>query len=66
MNIICFIAVLGTNIGDEISIYVDLSKTIKKGFRKVFESSKKVFIGNGVVRMDRSKLFSENVTKRLV
>ncbi|KAK9877065.1 hypothetical protein WA026_016091 [Henosepilachna vigintioctopunctata] len=50
----------GCQTGDNVSIYVDLAKKCNKGFSKIYKEAK-VFIGNGVVVMPRSSLFSPNL-----
>ncbi|EFA09726.1 tRNA (cytosine(72)-C(5))-methyltransferase NSUN6 isoform X2 [Tribolium castaneum] len=45
-------------IGDNVSIYVDLDKKCKKGFLKLY-NGKKTFIGNGEVILGRNHLFCE-------
>ncbi|XP_017780642.1 PREDICTED: putative methyltransferase NSUN6 [Nicrophorus vespilloides] len=49
----------GTKVDDEVSIYVDVDKVCKKGL-KAFEGNK-VYVGNGIARMDRHHLFGENL-----
>ncbi|XP_060527902.1 tRNA (cytosine(72)-C(5))-methyltransferase NSUN6 isoform X2 [Cylas formicarius] len=53
--------VAGTQLNDAVSIYVDIEKNCKKGFQKIYEG-KKVFIGNGLVKIVRKNLFGENLT----
>lgn len=47
----------GTNIGDEVSVYADLTRLCKKG-RKLGFFGDRVFIGNGIVHMNRRQLFT--------
>ncbi|KAK9694225.1 16S rRNA methyltransferase RsmB/F [Popillia japonica] len=50
----------GITRNDKVSIYADLENKCRKGFPKVFNSEKKLFIGNGIVKMTRSDLFGED------
>nr|CAI5843796.1 unnamed protein product [Callosobruchus analis] len=54
----------GCQIGDFVSIYADINKKCKRGFQKLYEDDGKLFIGNGVVRMQRYQLFSENAAQK--
>ncbi|XP_066147003.1 tRNA (cytosine(72)-C(5))-methyltransferase NSUN6 [Euwallacea fornicatus] len=49
--------VSGTQIGDYVSVYADLSKKCRKGFLKIYSDGAKLFIGNGLVKMSRDLLF---------
>ncbi|KAI4460384.1 hypothetical protein MML48_5g00014518 [Holotrichia oblita] len=51
----------GITLNDKVSIYADLENNCRKGFQKAFNSDKKLFIGNGIVKMTRSDLFGENL-----
>ncbi|XP_044754088.1 tRNA (cytosine(72)-C(5))-methyltransferase NSUN6 [Coccinella septempunctata] len=55
--------VSGCQIGDEVSIYVDIMKTCKRGLQKLFTGSK-LHIGNGIVRMQRSELYGADLNPR--
>jgi hypothetical protein len=50
--------ITGTQIGDHVSVYADVTKKCKKGLPKIY-NDEKVFLGNGVVKMDRKQLFCE-------
>ncbi|CAH2001790.1 unnamed protein product [Acanthoscelides obtectus] len=54
----------GCQIGDLVSIYADVHKKCKKGFQKLFEDEGKLFIGNGIVKMQRYQLFSNNIVQK--
>ncbi|XP_050299786.1 tRNA (cytosine(72)-C(5))-methyltransferase NSUN6 [Anthonomus grandis grandis] len=53
--------VSGTQVDDKVSIYADLNKKCKKGLLNIFLDPKKIFIGNGIVKMTREQLFGENL-----
>nr|CAH7720321.1 unnamed protein product [Callosobruchus chinensis] len=61
--IIAYLYLPGCQIGDFVSVYADINKKCKRGFQKLYEDEGKLFIGNGVVRMQRYQLFSENVAQ---
>lgn len=50
--------VAGCQLNDDVSIYADIAKQCKKGLQKVYESTSKVHIGNGRIKMQRHHLFS--------
>ncbi|XP_066252617.1 tRNA (cytosine(72)-C(5))-methyltransferase NSUN6 [Euwallacea similis] len=56
--------VSGTQIGDHVSVYVDLSKKCRKGFLKIYSDDTKVFIGNGLVKMSRDLLFGPDFSPK--
>ncbi|CAG9819441.1 unnamed protein product [Phaedon cochleariae] len=52
----------GSQIGDKVSIYADMLKKCKRGLQKRLSGDgEKLFIGNGVVKMQRHQLFAENL-----
>nr|XP_022907748.1 putative methyltransferase NSUN6 [Onthophagus taurus] len=50
----------GAQLNDKVSVYVDVNKKCKKGFCDIFNLGRKVFVGNGVVKMTRKELFCDN------
>ena len=48
---------VGTRIGDKINVFADLNGKCKKGTKCHYESDVKIFIGTGIVRMQRHQLF---------
>ncbi|KAG5866399.1 hypothetical protein JTB14_025990 [Gonioctena quinquepunctata] len=51
----------GSQINDKVSIYADVDKKCKRGLQKTFEG-RKLFIGNGILKMQRHQLFAENIS----
>ncbi|XP_058805330.1 tRNA (cytosine(72)-C(5))-methyltransferase NSUN6 isoform X2 [Phymastichus coffea] len=47
----------GLNIGDSVSVYVDLKQACKRGLVKLYDDESKLFIGNGIVKMMREQIF---------
>nr|XP_018903840.1 PREDICTED: putative methyltransferase NSUN6 [Bemisia tabaci] len=45
--------------GTEVSVFADASNRCKRGFLREFVDNSKTFVGNGVVKMDRYRLFNE-------
>lgn len=63
----CFIRVclsVGTKVGEEVSIYADLSGKCKKGLIKCDEVVEKLYIGNGIAKMQRYQLFGNDPKPR--
>ncbi|CAG9829992.1 unnamed protein product [Diabrotica balteata] len=55
--------VSGCQVNENVSIYADVAKKCKKGLQRIYENDFKIFIGNGVVKMQRHQLFAtENIT----
>ncbi|XP_019875329.2 tRNA (cytosine(72)-C(5))-methyltransferase NSUN6 [Aethina tumida] len=52
----------GTQLGDKVSVYADISKKCKKGLQKVYPECDKIFVANGIAKMQRQELFGENLT----
>ncbi|XP_056649182.1 tRNA (cytosine(72)-C(5))-methyltransferase NSUN6 [Diorhabda sublineata] len=50
--------VAGCQLNEDVSIYADIAKKCKKGFQKVYDSTSKIHIGNGKIKMQRHHLFS--------
>lgn len=55
--------ILGTQIGNDVSIYADLNGKCKRGFQKLY-NDKKIFIGNGRAETQRYQLFGQGVKPR--
>ncbi|XP_072379495.1 tRNA (cytosine(72)-C(5))-methyltransferase NSUN6 [Diabrotica undecimpunctata] len=54
--------VSGCQINENVSIYADVAKKCKKGLQRIYENDFKIFIGNGIVKMQRHQLFAtENI-----
>lgn len=47
-----------------VSIYADISGKCLKGFLKKYEDTKRLFIGNGLVKMTRDELFGEDLSPK--
>uniref|UniRef100_A0A6P7G4J9 Methyltransferase NSUN6 n=1 Tax=Diabrotica virgifera virgifera TaxID=50390 RepID=A0A6P7G4J9_DIAVI len=57
--------VSGCQINENVSIYADVAKKCKKGLQKIYEDDFKIFIGNGIVKMQRHQLFAtDNIAPR--
>lgn len=41
-----------------VSVYADLAKGCKRGYQKFYNDPMKMFVGNGVTKMNRRQLFS--------
>ncbi|RZC37461.1 methyltransferase NSUN6, partial [Asbolus verrucosus] len=52
----------GSQIGGHVSVYADVAKKCKKGLQRVY-NHKKIFLGNGIIKMDRHQLFRDNHNK---
>ncbi|XP_049809806.1 tRNA (cytosine(72)-C(5))-methyltransferase NSUN6 isoform X4 [Schistocerca nitens] len=50
----------GTQIGDIVSVFADVSKNCKKGLQCVYPDDQKYFVGNGIVRMSRRQLYGKD------
>lgn len=55
-----------TAIDERVNIYADAEGVCKKGTNTIFESDRKVFIGIGVVQMQRYQLFGANLVPRYI
>lgn len=50
----------GTKLDEPVNVFVDIEAKCRKGTSTVYESEQKVFIGTGIVLMQRHELFGEN------
>lgn len=57
---------LGAQIDENVSIYCDLDKKCKRGLQKIYDYGKKLFIANGVIKMQRHQLFTDNLSLRYI
>ncbi|XP_050536587.1 tRNA (cytosine(72)-C(5))-methyltransferase NSUN6 isoform X2 [Daktulosphaira vitifoliae] len=51
-------------IDSSISVYADLAKECKRGYQKHYKNPLKMFVGNGIVKMDRRQLFSGDMNPK--
>ncbi|XP_025406933.1 putative methyltransferase NSUN6 isoform X2 [Sipha flava] len=51
-------------IGSTISVYTDLAQRCKKGYQKYYDNPLKIFVGNGVAKMNRRQLFSGDMNPK--
>lgn len=54
----------GTALDECVNIFADIQGKCKQGTNKLFESIEKVFIGIGIVKMQRHQLFGLNLNPR--
>lgn len=55
---------LEVKIGSTISVYTDLAQRCKRGYPKYYDNPLKIFVGNGVARMNRRQLFSGDMNPK--
>jgi hypothetical protein len=47
--------------GDTVSVFADTVGQCKKGFQKPYTQGSKMFLGNGIVRMERKLLYAKDL-----
>jgi hypothetical protein len=55
------IIIAGVQCGDTVSVFADIVGQCKKGFQKPYAQDSKMFVGNGIVLMDRKQLYTKGV-----
>lgn len=51
-------------VGSYISVYADLAKKCKRGYQKYYDNPLKIFVGNGIVKMNRWQLFNGDINPK--
>ncbi|PNF14978.1 hypothetical protein B7P43_G01547 [Cryptotermes secundus] len=51
----------GVHCGDIVSVFADTVGQCKKGYQKPYVQGCKIFLGNGIVRMERKHLYAKNL-----
>ncbi|XP_015379373.1 PREDICTED: putative methyltransferase NSUN6 isoform X2 [Diuraphis noxia] len=51
-------------IGSSISVYADLAKGCKRGYQKYYDNPLKMFVGNGIAKMNRRQLFNGDMNPK--
>ncbi|XP_026812320.1 putative methyltransferase NSUN6 isoform X1 [Rhopalosiphum maidis] len=47
-----------------ISVYADLAKGCKRGYQKYYDNPMKMFVGNGIAKMNRRQLFNGDINPK--
>lgn len=55
---------LETQVDSNISVYADLAKRCKRGYHKYYDNPMKIFVGNGVAKMNRRQLFNGDMNPK--
>lgn len=55
-----------TKVNERVNIFADVEGLCKRGHNSTYESPKKIFVGVGVVQMQRYQLFGANLIPRFV
>lgn len=55
------IIISGVHCGDIVSVFADIVGQCKKGCQKPYVQGCKIFLGNGIVRMERKHLYAKNL-----
>jgi hypothetical protein len=55
------IIISGVHCGDIVSVFADIVGQCKKGSQKPYVHSCKIFLGNGIVRMERKQLYAKDL-----
>lgn len=55
------IIISGVHCGDIVSVFADIVGQCKKGYQKPYVQGCKIFLGNGIVRMERKHLYAKNL-----
>lgn len=53
--------ITGVHCGDTVSVFADIVGKCKKGSQKPCAQGSKVFLGNGIVHMERRHLFAKDL-----
>ncbi|XP_050436209.1 tRNA (cytosine(72)-C(5))-methyltransferase NSUN6 [Adelges cooleyi] len=51
-------------IDSTISVYADLAKKCKRGYQKHYDNPLKMYVGNGIMKMDRKQLFGGDMNPK--
>lgn len=49
--------ILDVQVNSKVSVYADLAKGCKRGYQKYYDNPLKMFVGNGLAKMNRRQLF---------
>ena len=64
-DFICYknvaLIISGVRCGDIVSVFADTVGQCKKGFQKRYTHSSKIFLGNGIVHMERKHLYAKDL-----
>lgn len=55
------IIISGVHCGDIVSVFADIVGQCKKGCQKPYVQGCKIFLGNGIVHMERKHLYAKNL-----
>jgi len=47
-----------------VSVYADLAKQCKRGYHKYYDNPFKMFVGNGIAKMNRRELFNGDMNPK--
>jgi hypothetical protein len=61
MNCNDLIIITGIRCGDGVSVFADTVGHCKKGFQKLYAQGSKMFLGNGIVCMERKQLYAKDL-----
>lgn len=61
MVIYCNYIIAGIHCGDTVSVFADIVGQCKKGFQKTYAQGSRMFLGIGVVRMERKQLYAKDL-----
>lgn len=64
MDVITKWSVTGVQFGDTVSVYADVLGKCKKGLQTVYSHEAKLFIGNGIVKMNRHQLYGKRLSTK--